>query len=120
MTEDLLDRFFAAIERCDIDMVADCYADDVEIWHNVRGETQDKTENLRLLTAWCERVTDLKYEVLERRVYEGGAVQRHVVHGNANGTEVSAPIAIIFHMADGKITKIYEFLDPASVAAVFG
>ena len=123
MTHDpsaLLDEFFAAIQAGDIDAVAPLYSDDVEVWHNVTGKALDKAASLDLLRFWCSQVTSLRYEILERRVYDGGAVQRHVVHGNAAGATLAASIGIVFHIDGHRITRIFEYLDPASVAAVFG
>lgn len=119
-TDELLDRFFAAITRGDIDAVAPFYTDDVQVWHNVTGAALDKPGSLDLLRYWSSRVADLHYEVLERRIYEGGAVQRHVVHGRAGDTAVDAAVCIVFHFDTGRISRIYEYLDAAAVAAVFG
>ena len=79
--DDLLDPFFAAIERGDIDAVAPMYADDVAVWHNVSGRALDKARSLDLLRYWTEHVQDVRYEVLERHPFEGGIVQRHIVRG---------------------------------------
>ncbi len=46
-------------------------------------------------------------------------MQRHVVHGVANGSTLRAEVAIFFHVVDGRIRKIYEYLDSSAVAAVF-
>ena len=119
-TVELLDTFFGAIGRGDLDTVADFYAEDIEVWHNVTGVALDKARSLDLLGYWCKKVTSLRYEVLERRAYDGGAVQRHVVHGDADGSVIAAEICIVFHIHDGRITRIFEYLDPAAVAAVFG
>jgi hypothetical protein len=62
----------------------------------------------------------MQYEVLERRTYNGGAVQRHVIHGRANGIAIHASVCIVFHIAGDQMTRIYEYLDPAAVSAVFG
>jgi ketosteroid isomerase-like protein len=119
-TSALLDEFFAAIERGDLDAVERLYADDIEVWHNVTGRTMDKAANKKLLGFWSSAVDDMRYEVLERRTYEGGATQRHVIHGSAAGSPLRADICIVFHVSDGQITRIYEYLDPAAVAQVFG
>ena len=60
------------------------------------------------------------YEVLERSEYDGGVVQRHVVRGTVDGEPLAADVCIVFHFDGGSITRIYEYLDPASVASVFG
>ena len=119
-TSELLDRFFAAIVDGDAGTVDAIYADDVEVWHNVTGKVMNKADNVRLLAFWHSRVEGMRYEVLERQTFPGGAAQRHIVHGTANGAELHAPVAIFFHVEDGRITKVFEYLDPAAVAAVFG
>lgn len=119
-TEQLLDDFFAAIQRGDIDAVAACYADDVQVWHNVTGASLDKQGSLDLLRYWVRTVGDMRYDVLERRIFDGGAVQRHEVHGVAHGTTLRVPVCIVFHVDGGRITRIYEYLDQAAVAVVFG
>ncbi len=119
-TDDLLDAFFAAIERGDIEAVDRFYAEDVEVWHNATGVALDKDAGLALLRYWSDSVTDMHYEVLERRTFGGGAVQRHVIHGNTNGTTLDVPVCIVFHIEADHITRIYEYLDPATVTPVFG
>jgi ketosteroid isomerase-like protein len=119
-TSDLLDGFFSCIERGDIDAVGQFYSEDVEVWHNVTGGVLDKAGSLALLRYWSASVTNLHYEVLERRTYDGGAVQRHVIHGRAGDSTLKADVCIVFHVAGAQITRIYEYLDPAAVSAVFG
>ena len=119
-TVEILDTLFAAIERADLETVGALYAEGVEVWHNVTGEALDKAGSLDLLGYWCHKVTGIRYEVLERRTYDGGAFQRHIVHGDADGAVIAAEICIVFHVRDGNITRIFEYLDPAAVAAVFG
>jgi ketosteroid isomerase-like protein len=119
-TDELLDGFFAAILTGDTEAISPFYADDVEVWHNVTGHALDRAGSLDLLRYWTDHVDDLRYEILERNVYEGGAVQRHVVHGRSNGTTIAAPVCIVFHVADDRIARIYEYLDQTAVAAVFG
>ena len=116
----LLDRFFAAIERADMDAVAAMYADDVAVWHNVTGRALDKARSLDLLRYWTEQVHEIRYEVLERAHFPGGAVQRHVVRGDAGGTPIEANVAIVFHFDGDQVTAIFEYLDAAAVSAVFG
>jgi len=119
-TNELLNSFFNAIERGDIDAVADFYDDDITVWHNVTGNALDKKDSLALLRYWSRSVRAMRYEILERHAFEGGAVQRHVVHGETSDDTLAAQVAIIFHIADGRITAIHEYLDPSQVAAVFG
>jgi hypothetical protein len=96
------------------------YAPDVQIWHNVTGKTQTRDENLKLLRFFTGRVGDLRYEVLARDLFEGGFVQRHVLHGKlASGEIVAAPVCLVVYVTKGRIERLYEYLDPAAVRGVF-
>jgi ketosteroid isomerase-like protein len=120
-TEQVASAFFAAIEKGDLKAVREMYAPDVAVWHNVTGITQTRDENLELLKLWVSRVGELRYEILEREFFPDGFLQRHVVHGVvATGERVEAPVCIVVHVKDGKITRIFEYLDARSVAKVFG
>ena len=119
-TEQGLDEFLAGMQRGDIDTVAAGDADDVQVWHNVTRSSLDKAASLDLLRYWIRTVTNMRYHVLERRTFDGGAVQRHEVHGTAHGTSLEVPVCIVFHVDHSRITRIYEYLDQAAVAAVFG
>ncbi len=117
--EPTIERLFAAIERGDAATIEDLYDDGVEVWHNVTGRTMGKADNLALLGFWSGAVENLRYEVLERRAFAGGVVQRHVVHGTAGGETLRAEVCIVIHVEDGRITRIFEYLDERHVAVVF-
>jgi ketosteroid isomerase-like protein len=113
-------EFFAAIERGDLDAVRELYAPEAEIWHNVTGRTQTRDENLSLLRFFTGRVAERRYEVLARELFPGGFVQRHILHGRlASGDPIAAPVCLVVYVAKGRITRLFEYLDPASVRAAF-
>ena len=113
-------RFFAAIERGDLDSVREAYSPEAAIWHNVTGRSQSREENLKLLKYFTRRVSELRYEVLARDFFPGGFVQRHILHGKlASGDRIAAPVCLVVYVADGKIERLFEYLDPASVRGVF-
>ena len=119
-TDELATAFFAAIERGDLDAVRDLYAPDVQIWHNVTNASQSRDENLKLLQFFTSRVSERRYEIHARDFFPGGFVQRHVLHGKvASGELIAAPVCIVIYVTAGKIEKIFEYLDPAAVRAVF-
>lgn len=113
---ELLDRLFRAIEDEEIDAVADLYAPDVEVWHNSSGRTLTHARSLTLLRAFLDRVSDVRYEVLERRHWEGGAVQRHVLHMRVNGVDHSIDACITFAFDDDHITRVFEYSDGRALA----
>ena len=119
-TERIASAFFAAIARADLEAVREIYSPDVQVWHNVTGRTQTRDENLKLLKFFAGRVSERRYEVLARDFFPGGFVQRHVLHGKlASGELVAAPVCLVVHVANGKIERLYEYLDPAAVRGVF-
>jgi len=119
-TDELATAFFAAIERGDLDAVREIYAPNAEIWHNVTGRTQTRDENLALLRFFTGRVAERRYEVLARDFFPGGFVQRHVLHGKlASGELVVAPVCLVLYVSSGRIDRLFEYLDPATVRAAF-
>jgi ketosteroid isomerase-like protein len=119
-TDIIASQLFAAIERGDLDAVRELYAPDVQIWHNVTNRSQTRDENLKLLSYFTGRVSERRYEVHGRDFFPGGFVQRHILHGKlASGDRISAPVCIVVYVAGGKIERLFEYLDPATVSAVF-
>ncbi len=116
----LADDFFAAIAGRDLDRVREIYAPSVEVWHNVTRRAQTREENLALLDRFTSGVSGLRYEVHERDFFSGGFVQRHTLHGVARaGDVIAAPVCIVIHAADGRIERLFEYLDARAVAAAF-
>jgi ketosteroid isomerase-like protein len=119
-TAAIASAFFAAIERGDLDAIRDLYAANVEIWHNVTNRSQTRDENLALLEYFTGRVSALRYEILARDFFPGGFVQRHVLHGKlASGELIAAPVCLVVYVSNGKIDRLFEYLDPATVRGAF-
>jgi ketosteroid isomerase-like protein len=113
-------EFFAAIERGDLDAVRELYSPDARIWHNVTGKSQTREENLALLRYFTGRVSALRYEVHAREFFEGGFVQRHTLHGRLeSGDPIAAPVCLVVHVSKGRIERLFEYLDPATVRGAF-
>lgn len=113
-------RLLAALERGDLDDVRELYAEDVRVWNNVSRQPLDRNAALRLQKLFLSRVRDLRFEILDLRDFPGGAVDRHILRCTAPGGEaVEVPIAIVWEYRDGRITRLYEYLDPAALAPVF-
>lgn len=119
-TDRIASEFFSAIERGDLDAVREIYSPDVEVWHNVTGRTQTREENLGLLRYFTGRVFELRYEVLAREFFQGGFVQRHILHGRLeSGDLIAAPVCLVVHVSRGRIERLFEYLDPAAVRGAF-
>jgi len=104
---------FDAIEKKDPGAVEDLYADDVQVWHNFSNTAQSKSENIQVLTALCENVPEIHYDIVERLTLDDGRVfQRHTLRAKTDsGEEVLIPACMLLEVRDGKIARIDEYLD---------
>ena len=118
--DEIASAFFAAIEGGDFETIAELHSPQVAVWHNVTGKSQSREENLKLLEFFTSRVRDRRYEVLARDFFPGGFVQRHVLHGKlASGERIEAPVCLVVYISEGRIDRLFEYLDPACVRAAF-
>ena len=108
----LCHALFDALETGDVDGVDDCYAPDMTMWINITGETIIREANLEAV--------DTGRGLHRRRLYndrnihtfdDGFAVQytTHVV--THDGTEVPLSACLVAEVRDGKISKLFEYLD---------
>lgn len=115
--EALANRFFDAIEAGDADTVADCYADNVVIWHNYDRLEQGKADNLKVLKAMIAGFSKRTYGERRLSVVPGGFAQQHVLTAVRNdGKVVSLPAALFCQVANGRITRLDEYFDSAHSA----
>ena len=115
----LADKFVSAIERADVDVIRQCYASDARIWHNFDNIEQTVDQNLATLAWMVKRLPERRYVVLRREALSDGFMQQHTLAGTArNGEAVSMPACIICKVADGRITRLDEYLDPTGAAAL--
>ncbi len=117
-TRALAARLFDAIERGDVEGVADCYAPELVVWHNFDNLDQSREDNLKTLAGMIERISERRYEQRRVDVFDGGFVQQHVLTGRRrDGVRVSMPGVLVGTVKDGKISRLDEYLDSAHVAA---
>ena len=111
------ERFFAAIPKGDLDAVRAIYADDAVIWHNNDGLEQNREQNLAVLAWVVKNIAELRYEDVRRFPTANGFVQQHVLRGRApGGAPLEVPACIVCAVANGRITRLDEYLDSAHVA----
>lgn len=114
--DELLDRLFGAITGRDLDAVAELYSHDVEVWHNAAGRARDREGSLAVLRAFLGRTDAVRYEILERRHWDGGAVQRHVLHIRVGGADHTIDACLTFAFDDSHITRVFEYVDGRALA----
>ena len=113
----IADRLFRAIENGDIATVQQLWADDVVVW-KVADRGRDRVRALRVIGWFVDATTERRYEILERQFFEGGFVQQHILHANGrNGGSISMRVCIVIKVgANGLISRIDEYFDPAEIA----
>ncbi len=114
---DLAKRLFAAITAGDVDAVRAMYAPDAVIWHNNDGATQTVDQNLATLSWIAANVKGFRYDDVRCQATGSGFVEQHVTRGmTPKGAEFAFPACIVATVADGRITRIDEYLDSAHLA----
>ena len=112
------ERLFTAIEDGDIAALTALWSDDVTVWRQGGGRERDKARALKVIEWFVGASTDRRYEVLDRQFFDGGFVQQHNLHvTTVAGEPVSLRVCLVVRIgADGLITRIDEYLDPAELA----
>src|ERR1700693_5538676 len=78
ISEELVIRFFAALEAGDIAALREIYAPDAVIWHNDDLLEQPVEENLKVLQGLHRAVSGLHYDIVRRAAAADGVLQQHV------------------------------------------
>jgi ketosteroid isomerase-like protein len=117
---DVADTLFDAIEHTDVAAIEELFNDDILVWHTGDAEDNARPRALRVLTWFMNRTTERRYEVLDRRVFEGGFVQQHILHATGtDGATIAMRVCIVIRLGDnGLISRIDEHFDPADMAAL--
>jgi ketosteroid isomerase-like protein len=115
---DAANRLFEAIERGDYATVDGMWADDVLVWHSGDEKDNQRPRALKVIR-WFMNVTSTRsYEILDRQFFDGGFVQQHVLRAQRpEGPSIEMRVCIVIKMdAQGLITRIDEYFDPADMA----
>ena len=120
------DQLFTAIERGDMVALAELWSEDIVVWRQGGGRERDKARGLKVIEWFVDSTADRRYEILDRRVFDSagiqGFLQQHLVHATArNGTPLSFRACLVVRVsAEGSITRIDEYLDPADLVPLTG
>jgi ketosteroid isomerase-like protein len=109
---ELAHRFFDAIERRDVAMVAALYAPDLKFWFNVTRKESTREENLASLTEGYGRHRRRTYNDRIIHTFDGGFMMQYtlnIVHHS--GETMTLWACLVALCRDGKITRIDEYLD---------
>jgi ketosteroid isomerase-like protein len=112
--EELADALAAGIEGRDPDGFVAVLAPGAIVWHNHDRKEVDAIENMASVAILAQMVDGLKSDTLHLAPTADGFVFQFVVRGtvNSNGKPFEMHNCIIATTADGKITRIDEYVDP--------
>ncbi len=115
---DVADRLFTAIEKSDIAAVDRMWSGDIAVWRVGARRDDDKARALRVIDWFITATTERHYEILDRRLFDGGFVQQHILHATGHaGQSISMRVCIVIRVsANGLIDRIDEYFDPAEIA----
>ncbi len=115
---DAADRLFTAIEKGDFAAVDRMWSDDIAVWRVGARRDDGKARALRVIDWFITATTERHYEILDRRFFEGGFVQQHVLHATGHaGQSISMRVCIVIRVgSDGRLDRIDEYFDPAEIA----
>lgn len=116
---ELGDRLINAIQAGDTDAVRTIYAPDAQIWHNFDEVVQEPSQNLLTLVDMHKRASNLRYTEIQRFASPGGFVQQHVLVADAKYGPMRMPAIIRFWVADGRITRLEEYLDTRQALVMY-
>jgi ketosteroid isomerase-like protein len=115
---DVANRLFGAIERGEYETIDGMWADDVTVWHTGDSQDNDRVRALKVIRWFIDNTTQRSYEILDRRFFDGGFMQQHVLRADrSSDVSIEMRICIVIRVdAKGLITRIDEYFDPADMA----
>ena len=113
----LADEFFGALEEGPVERVLACYAPDARIWHNFDQIVLTPAESVAGLELLFTNFTQRRYIDVRRTPTPNGFVQQHILRlTRVDGVVIDWPGCIVFEVADGKITRLDEYVDIATLS----
>jgi ketosteroid isomerase-like protein len=114
---DVANRLFGAIERGEYETVDGMWADDVTVWHTGDAQDNDRARALKVIRWFMNVTTSRSYEILDRQYFDGGFVQQHILRASRDDASIEMRVCIVIKVdAEGLITRIDEYFDPADMA----
>jgi ketosteroid isomerase-like protein len=108
----LCNDFFDAIERNDLAGVEACYAPDMMMWVNLTGTEMSGEENLTVLRDGAALHRRRTYDDRRINAFDDGFMVQYTTSVVAHdGTKVALSSCLVADVRDGKITKLYEYMD---------
>jgi len=109
---ELCQRYLDAIERRDVDGVAELYAPELTFWVNLTGAESSRAEKLATLREGYALLRRRSYDDRTIDTFETGFLARYSVTAVAHdGRRSSHWACIVAQCKEGRITHVDEYLD---------
>lgn len=110
----VIDRFYEALSRGDLDGALACLTVDARVWHCFDGVAVDRAGCLEgwraLVTGFPERA----FVDVRRHAISTGFVQQHFMTARTlTGAMVGWPICVVVELSGGLISRMDEYIDRA-------
>jgi len=114
----IADAFFGALERGSVEGVVACFQPGARIWHNFDQVVLTPETNVPGLETLFSNFPRRAYVDVKRYPTAAGFVQQHVLRlERLDGKVIDWPGCIVFELEAGKIARLDEYVDIASLAA---
>ncbi|CAN5564322.1 nuclear transport factor 2 family protein [soil metagenome] len=115
--DDVADTLFGAIENSDVGLIDELWSSDIAVWHSGDRADNDRDGAMRVICWFINRTSRRRYEILDRRLFDGGFVQQHILHADGEHGSIAMRVCIVVRLsANGLISRIDEYFDPADMA----
>jgi ketosteroid isomerase-like protein len=108
----LCHALFDALERGDVEGVDACYAPEMTMWANFTGQESTRGDNLAAITTGKGMHRRRTYNDRQIHTFHDGFVAQYTCEVVAhNGAKVPLSACLVAEVHDGKIVKLFEYLD---------
>ena len=108
----LCHALFDALEAGDIGAVDACYAPEMTMWFNVTGDESGRADNLAAIEKGKALHRRRTYDDRTIHTFDDGFVAQYTCNVVAhNGAHVALSACLVAEVHDGKIVKLFEYLD---------
>jgi len=120
--DDVANQLFTAIENGDRAKVDQLWDDDIAVWRVGASRDNDKARALRVIDWFIGVTSERRYRILDRQFFDDGSVrgfvQQHILDASGHaGQSISLRVCIVIKVgANGLISRIDEYFDPAGIA----
>jgi ketosteroid isomerase-like protein len=113
----LCHALFDALEQGDIAALAACYAPNMTMWFNGTGQESSRADNLSALVKGKDLHRRRLYNDRVVNTFDDGFVAQYTCNVVTHkGAHVALSACLVAEVHDGKIVKLFEYLDTGKFA----